>query len=80
MSYTLYTNARKILSKRTERKDISRNFYVLRQVKFFGDPGGGSLTGIAGSNPAGASVVCCQVEVSATGRSLVQRSPSDCGV
>jgi hypothetical protein len=26
------------------------------------------------------SVVCCQVEVSATGRSLVQRSPTDCVV
>jgi hypothetical protein len=26
------------------------------------------------------SVVCCQVEVSATGRSLAQRSPTDCGV
>jgi hypothetical protein len=25
-------------------------------------------------------VVCCQVEVSATSRSLVQRSPTDCGV
>jgi len=25
------------------------------------------------------SVVCCQIEVSATGRSLVQRSPTDCG-
>jgi hypothetical protein len=24
--------------------------------------------------------LCCQVEVSATGRSLVQRSPTDCGV
>ena len=24
------------------------------------------------------SVVCCQVEVSATGRSLVQRSPTEC--
>ena len=40
---------------------------------------GRSLVGTAGSNPAGgmdvsvASVVCCQVEVSATGRSLVQR-------
>ena len=40
-----------------------------------------------GSNPATehgclsvVSVVCCQVEVSATGRSLVQRSPTDCGV
>jgi hypothetical protein len=26
-----------------------------------------------------ASVVCCQIEVSVTGRSLVQRSPTDCG-
>ena len=26
------------------------------------------------------SAVCCQVEVSALGRSLVQRSPTDCGV
>jgi hypothetical protein len=26
------------------------------------------------------SVVCCQVEVSATGWSLVRRSPTDCGV
>jgi hypothetical protein len=25
------------------------------------------------------SVVCCQVEVSVTGWSLVQRSPTDCG-
>ena len=25
-----------------------------------------------------ASVMCCQVEVSATGRSLVQSSPTDC--
>ena len=25
------------------------------------------------------SVVCCQVEVSASGRSLVQRSPTKCG-
>ena len=25
------------------------------------------------------SAVCCQVEVSATGRSLVQRSPTECG-
>jgi hypothetical protein len=24
--------------------------------------------------------LCCQVEISATGRSLVQRSPTDCGV
>jgi hypothetical protein len=26
------------------------------------------------------SVVCCQVEASATSRSLVQRSPTDCGL
>jgi hypothetical protein len=26
------------------------------------------------------SVVCCQVEVSATGSSLVQRIPTECGV
>jgi hypothetical protein len=26
------------------------------------------------------SVVCCQVEVSGTGWSLVQRSPTECGV
>jgi hypothetical protein len=26
------------------------------------------------------SVVCCQVEVSVSGLSLVQRSPTDCGV
>jgi hypothetical protein len=25
-------------------------------------------------------VVCCQVDVSTTGRSLVERSPTDCGV
>ena len=26
------------------------------------------------------TVVCCQVEVSAAGRSLVQRSPTECGL
>jgi hypothetical protein len=26
------------------------------------------------------NVMCCQVKVSATGRSLVQRNPADCGV
>jgi hypothetical protein len=25
------------------------------------------------------NVECCRIEVSATGRSLVQRSPTDCG-
>jgi hypothetical protein len=24
--------------------------------------------------------LCCQVEVSATGRSLIQRNPTECGV
>ena len=40
--------------------------------------------GLAGSNPTGVwisvvSAVWCQLEVSATDRSLVQRSPTDCG-
>ena len=46
---------------------------------------GRSLAGIVDSNPAGAclsvvSVVCCQVEVSALGYSLVQRRSTECGV
>jgi hypothetical protein len=48
---------------------------------------GRSLAGVAGSNPTGGDgclslvrVVCCQVEVSASGWSLVQRSPTECGV
>jgi len=44
-----------------------------------------SLAGITGSKPAGFMNVClmslyCHVEVSATGWSLVQKSPTDCGV
>ena len=46
-----------------------------------------SLAGIAGSNPAREheclalmSVIFWQVEFSATGRSLVQRSPTECEV
>ena len=46
-----------------------------------------SLAVIVGLNPAGGRgclsvviVVCCQVEVSASGWSPVQRSPTDCGV
>jgi hypothetical protein len=46
-----------------------------------------SLAGVAGWNPARGhvclflvSVVCCQIEVSATGQSLVQRSPTECDV
>jgi hypothetical protein len=47
------------------------------------DPSGRSLVGIAGSNPAGNMVVCvlwmlCDSHVSATGRSLIQRSPTEC--
>ena len=44
---------------------------------------GRPLARVAGANPAGGmdvSVVCCQVEVCASGRSLVQRSPTECGV
>jgi hypothetical protein len=48
---------------------------------------GRSLDGIVGSNPAGShgclslvSVVCFQVNVSATDRCLVQRGPTECGV
>jgi hypothetical protein len=46
-----------------------------------------SPAGITGSNPAGGMDVCvlwvlcvCQVDVSATDWSLVQRSSTDCGV
>ena len=47
-----------------------------------------SLVGIAGSNPAGdidvclsaVTVVCFQVELSATSWSLIQRNPIECGV
>ena len=45
---------------------------------------GRSRVGIAGSNLTGGvdacRVVWCQVDVSATIRSLVQRSPTECGV
>jgi hypothetical protein len=41
---------------------------------------GRSLTRMVGSNLSLVSVVCCQVEVSATSWSLVKRSPTDCGV
>jgi hypothetical protein len=40
---------------------------------------GRSLAGIEGSNPAGGgNIVCCQVEVSVTSRSFVQRGPTEC--
>ena len=46
---------------------------------------GRSLAGIVGSNPIGGvsvclNVVCCQVEVSASGWLLVHSSPTECGV
>ena len=47
---------------------------------------GRSLAGFAGSNPARGmgvylvSVVCCQVEFFASAWSLVQKSPTECGV
>ena len=46
---------------------------------------GRSLAGTVVSNPAGVRfsfvcVVVCQVEVSLSDRSIVQRSPTDCGV
>jgi len=46
---------------------------------------GRSLAGITGSNPTGGclplvSVVCCQVEVSASGRSFVQKGTNECGM
>ena len=60
----------------------SRTYVLFRPIPVAGRPKakicGRSLAGIAGSNPAGA--VCCQVEVFATGRSLVHRSDTDCGV
>ena len=48
---------------------------------------GRSPAGIAGSNSIGVghgclsvvNVVCCQVEVPVLDRSLIQRSPTDCG-
>jgi hypothetical protein len=48
---------------------------------------GRSLAGTEGSNPAGdmvtslfVSVRCCQLQISALGRSLVQMSPIECSV
>jgi len=47
---------------------------------------GRSLAGIVGSNPGEVmdvsllSVVCCQVEFSASGLSLAQGSPTECAV
>ena len=54
----------------------------IMEEEFF-DPGGHWPSGIAGSNPVGGmtvclvNVVCCQVEASASGYSLVQRRPTE---
>ena len=67
---------------------ISHNFLPYFSVEDLGGRAvkawvcGRSHAEIAGSNGclSVVSVVCCQVEVSATGRSLVQRSPIGCVV
>ena len=47
-------------------------------------PSGRATAEITGSNHAGGmslvGVVCCRVETSASSRSLVQSTPTDCGV
>ena len=48
------------------------------------DHGGWPIPGIAGANPevcmSFVNFVCCKLEVSGSGRSLVQRSLTKCGV
>jgi predicted NAD/FAD-dependent oxidoreductase len=76
--------------------DASHYTFILSCIMAAADPSvhwrskawvhGHLLTWIAVSNPAGGmdaslvSVVYCQVEVSASGRSLIQRSPTKCQV
>jgi len=71
------------------KKIVFTNFYSLIPVATRSKAWvcGRSLAETAGSNPTGGygclsivTVACCQVEVSATGRSLVQRSPTECVV
>jgi hypothetical protein len=64
-----------------------RGTYLRLIYTYLAYSSGRSLVVIAGSNPAGRRkylsreiIVCCQVEVSAAGRSLFQRSPNECGV
>jgi hypothetical protein len=80
----IYKETLRVMGRPPELNDISvRGVYSLSEyttcVVY-----GFSLAGIMGSNPTGGhgclslvSVTCCQVEVSATGRSLVQRSPTE---
>jgi hypothetical protein len=73
-------------------EDVPSNFYILLHCLPFQVAAqskawvcGGYLAGFAGSNPTGGVdvphlwVLCCQVEFSASGWSLVQRSPTECG-
>jgi hypothetical protein len=61
-------------------------YVVMRPIPVAARCAAKRLAGIVGSNPTGGMDVClvqclcCQVEVSATGRSVVQRTPTDCGV
>jgi hypothetical protein len=55
----------------------------INYITLLANPVGRSLAGIAGSNPSGehgclsfVNIVCCQIEVSPMGLSLVQRSPT----
>jgi hypothetical protein len=72
---------------RPEGKGPRRRTSPLQPAEWFNAKAcGRSLAGIAGLNPAEGVGVCllwvffCEVEASATGRSLVQRSPTDCGM
>jgi len=63
------------------------NMFVRENTKSTADPRGCALSGIVGSNPAEAiyfcvfvNIVCCEVEFSAMGRALLQRSPTECCV
>jgi hypothetical protein len=81
----IYKETLRLMGRPPELNDISvRGVYYLSEyttcVVY-----GFSLAGIMGSNPAWGhgclslvSVAFCQVQVSATGRSLVQRSPTEC--
>jgi hypothetical protein len=68
--------------------ELSNKIYLCKHE--LAGPIGRSPAEIVGSKPTGGMkvclfcvcvyVMCCQVEVSATGWSLVQSSPTDCGV
>lgn len=66
----------------TENYYLVRNFYLIPLIVWSKAwVCGRSLAGTAASNSAWAWMsVCCQVEVSATGLSLVRRSPTEYGV